>query len=171
MHARRIATLALLASAYAGCASPLELVATATPTMIDLYASDGQYPIHFDLTLTNRGSRGVLFESNLAYAIRVEAVRREGRRVPPQHAGTAYCCSGTDMDVPCPCEPRLSRPLAPGESVRYAQSNLTFDYCDPRGQGAVEYRLHPGRYAIRFVYAAHGVKARSNEVTFEIRGR
>jgi hypothetical protein len=171
VHGRRIALLVLLGSAYAGCASPLELVATANPTRIDLSTSHGQYPIHFALTLTNHDSRSVRFESNLAYAIRVEAVRRDGRRVPPHHAGTAYCCSGTDMDVPCPCEPPRSMLLAPGQSVRYAQSNLDFDYCDRRGQGGVEYRLQPGRYAIRFVYAAHGVKARSNEVTFEIRGR
>ena len=142
-----------------------------SPSIVDLRTSDGRYPIRFDLTLTNRGSRSVLFESELDYAIRVDELRRDGRRVAPVYAGPHLCCVGTDRGLPCPCEPRASRLLAPGQTATFSQSNLVFDYCDRRGQARIEYRPPPGRYSVRFIYAARGARALSNEVSFEVRGR
>jgi hypothetical protein len=170
---RDFVMLAVLGStALSGCAVPLTFVATATPSVVDLSNTEGRYPIRFDLTLTNRGTAIVEYAPAREEAIRVEYLRRAGILVTPAHEGTALCCEGTDRDVPCRCELQKPTQLRPVETAKQSLDGLSFVYCDRRGvESGVEYRPAPGRYSIRFSYRAHGVKALSNEVFFEIRGR
>jgi hypothetical protein len=154
------------------CASPLSLVVTVTPTVLDLTESDGRYPLAFDIALTNRSHEEIELAAVLEYALRVEYLRREGKLVAPSRDGPKYCCDGTDRDLPCECELPKRLLLPAGRTWKHAQKSLVFTYCDrSHTVSEAEYRPRPGRYTMRFSYRAHGVAALSNEVTFEIRGR